>query len=178
KLDPLSLRTKTLTAWMHYQAHRFDEALAITRQMLELDKNYPQGYLQSGMALWGLKSYEEALRSFRAFDRMIPESALAQYKLCFGLVAAGETAQARRVLGDMQERAAAGYVKPYFLAMAHVAVGDRDRAFEYFEQSYDEHEPWLIWFGTEPMLESLHDDARYVELLERMNNPIVERYKK
>jgi hypothetical protein len=27
------------------------------------------------------------------------------------------------------------------------------------------------------MLESLHDDPRYVRLLERMNNPIVERFK-
>jgi eukaryotic-like serine/threonine-protein kinase len=176
-LDPLSLRTRTLIAWMHYQAHRFDDSLAIARHMLELDNNYPQAYLQLGVALWGMRSYEGALRYFQTFDRMIPDFALTKYKLCFGFAAVGETAEARRVLGDVNKLAAAGHVKPYFLAMAHVAVGDHDRAFEYFEQSYNEQEPWLIWFGTEPMLESLHDDPRYVRLLERMNNPLVERFK-
>jgi hypothetical protein len=62
--------------------------------------------------------------------------------------------------------------------MAHVAVGETDAAFEYFEQSFNEYEPWLLWFGTEPMLESLHDDPRFVRFLERMKNPIVERFKK
>ncbi len=177
RLDPLSLRTKTLVAWMNYQAHRFDEALAIARQMQELDGNYPQGYMQSGVALWGMKSYEDALRNFQRFDRVIPDFALSKYKLCFGLAGVGDTAEARRVVGDMEKLAAVGHVKPYFLAMAHVAVGDRDRAFEYFEQSYDEQEPWLIWFGTEPMLESLHDDPRFIRLLERMNNPLAARFK-
>jgi TolB-like protein/Flp pilus assembly protein TadD len=78
----------------------------------------------------------------------------------------------------MKNLAASGYVKPYFLAMAHVAVGETDAAFEYFEQSFREYEPWLLWFGTEPMLKSLHDDPRFVRFLERMNNPIAERFKK
>jgi serine/threonine protein kinase/Tfp pilus assembly protein PilF len=175
-LDPLSLRTKTLTAWMLLQAHRFDEALAVAGQILELDRNYPQGYAQTGMALWALKRYPEALPNFQRFDEMLPGFALAKYQLCFGLAAAGRAEEARAVLDDIRALAARSYVKPYFLALAHVAAGDRDAAFEYFEQSFAEQEPWLIWFGTDPMLECLHDDPRFLSLLERMKNPIVERF--
>jgi TolB-like protein/Flp pilus assembly protein TadD len=176
-LDPLSLRTKTLSAWMLFQAHRFDDALATARQIFELDKNYPQGYSQTGFALWAMGRYEEALTNFQKFNEMIPSFALAQYQLCFGFAGVNRQAEARGVLNEMKTLAANGYVKPYFLAMAHVAVGEPDAAFDYFEQSFDEQEPWLLWFGTDPMLESLHDDARYLNLLERMNHPFVETFK-
>jgi TolB-like protein/Tfp pilus assembly protein PilF len=175
-LDPLSLRTKTLTAWTLFQAHRFDDSLETARQILELDKNYPQGYSQAGFALWAMGRAAEALPNFQKFDEMIPDFALAKYQLCFGLAAVNRHAEARAVLDEIKTLAASGYVKPYFLAMAHVAIGERDAAFDYFEQSFNEQEPWLLWFGTDPMLESLHDDARYVDLLERMNNPLAEKF--
>jgi TolB-like protein/Tfp pilus assembly protein PilF len=177
-LDPLSLRTKTLTAWTLYQAHHFEDALERAEQIIDLDKNYPQGYSQAGFALWAMGRHAEALPHFQKFDRMIPNFALAKYQLCFGLAAVARHEEARRVLDEIKTLAASSYVKPYFLAMAHVAVGELDRAFEYFEQSFEENEPWLLWFGTDPMLESLHGDWRFVDLLERMNNPIAERFKK
>jgi TolB-like protein/Tfp pilus assembly protein PilF len=177
-LDPLSLRVKTLTAWTLYQAHYFEEALERGRQIIELDKHYPQGYSQTGFALWALKRFDEALPHFQKFDALIPGSALPKYQLCFAFASLNRHDEARAVLDEIKTLAAGGYVKPYFLAMAHVAVGDFDRAFEYFEQSFEEYEPWMLWFGTDPMLESLHDDERFINLLERMKNPIVERFKK
>ena len=177
-LDPLSLRVKTLTAWTLYQAHYFDEALEKARQIIELDKNYPQGYSQTGFALWAMKRFDEALLHFQKFDALTPGSALPKYQLCFALESFNRREEARAVLDEMKSLAATGYVKPFFLAMAHVAVGEIDRAFDYFEQSFSEDEPWMIWFGTDPMLERMHHDARFVRLLEKMNNPIVERFRK
>ncbi|HEX8566868.1 MAG TPA: protein kinase [Pyrinomonadaceae bacterium] len=176
-LDPLSLRSKTLIAWDFYQSHRFDEALARGRQIIDLDKNYPQGYLQIGVALWAMGRAEEALPFFQKFNEMIPGSGMAKYQLCYGLVAVNRHDEARSILEEMKALAAEGYVKPYFLAMAHAALGERDRAFEYFEQSFAEYDAWMLWFGTDPMLESLHDDERYVNLLERMQNPLAEKYR-
>jgi hypothetical protein len=59
--------------------------------------------------------------------------------------------------------------------MAHAALGDRDEAFDYFEKSQAEFDPWLLWFATEPMLDSLRDDARYGDLLRRMKLPEIEK---
>ncbi len=171
-LDPLSLRTKTLVAWTIYQAHQYDDALAIARQIIELDKNYPQGYSQAGFALWAMGRYEEALPNFRKFDEMIPNFALAKYQLCFGLAAVNRQTEARAVLSEMKLLAERGHVKPYFLAMAHTALGELDEAFVYFEQSFAESEPWMLWFGTDPMIDALRGDERYFDLLRRMNNPI------
>jgi serine/threonine protein kinase/TolB-like protein len=174
-LEPVSLRTKTLSAWTLYQARRFDEALEKGREIIELDRNYPQGYAQVGINLLMLGRAAEGLASLLKFDEMIPRSALAKYMLCHALVAAGRAGEARAVLADIGALAAAEYVKPYFLGMAHAALGERDAAFAYFEESFAEHDPWMLWLGTEPMLEALRGDPRHVELLRRMKNPIAER---
>ena len=41
------------------------------------------------------------------------------------------------------------YVKPYFLAMSYVALGNHDAAFEFLEMAFAERDNWLMWFGTE-----------------------------
>jgi TolB-like protein/Tfp pilus assembly protein PilF/tRNA A-37 threonylcarbamoyl transferase component Bud32 len=177
RLDPLSLRTKTLVAWTLYQSRRFEAALEIGRQIIELDKNYPQGHAQIGNNLLQLGRIEEAVENFRKFDQMIPNSALAKYALCHGLAASGKIEEARRVLEDIKTLAADGYVKPYFLGMAHAAVGEPDVAFENFEKSFGENDPWMLWLGTEPMLDALRNDARFNDLLRRMNLPVPENRK-
>lgn len=176
RLDPYSLRTENLAAWMFYQAHCFEEGLECGQLIVDMDKNHPQGYSQIALNLLALGQPAEALASFQKFDELMPNSALAKYQLCFGYVAVGRLADARRVLEEIKSLATQTYVKPYFLAMAHTALGERDEAFKHFNQAFDEAESWMQWFGTEPMLAPLHDDKRFVELLKRMNNPLVARF--
>ena len=72
----------------------------------------------------------------------------------------------------MLSAAATSYVKEYFLAMAHIALGDHEEAFKYLEQSLAERDPWLIWFGTDPKLDPLRKDPRFIKLFQSTNNPM------
>jgi serine/threonine protein kinase/Tfp pilus assembly protein PilF len=177
-LDPLSLRAKTLTAWTLYQTREFDAALEKAREIIELDKNYPQGPLQAGNALIELGRSAEAVEMCRQAVEMMPDSALAIYGLCFALAADGRKDEARKYLNHLKNLAAEIYVKPYFLAMAHLALGEIDAAFEHFRMDFEEKDMWLIWFGTEPKLDSIHADPRYLELFRRTKNPILKRFEK
>lgn len=178
QLDPLSLRAKTLTAWTLYQARLFDEALAKGREIIELDKNYPQGHLQVGNVLPQMGRPQEAVQACKKAFELMPDSALVIYPLCSALGAAGEIAEARKYLELMTKMAKENYVKPYFLAMCHLAVGEIDRAFEYFEMDFAEKDMWIIWWGTEPKLDVIRSDSRYRKMLRRTNNPIIEILKK
>ena len=175
RVDPLSLRTKTLTAWTFYQARLFDEAILRGNQILELDKNYPQGHAQIGISLLAKGLLEEAVAHLQKFDAMIPQSALAKYQLCHALVAADRKKEARAILEEIKTQAREGYVKPYFLGVAYAAFDMREEAFACFEQSFAENDPWLLWFATEPMLDCLREDKRYLDLIRRLKNPILER---
>jgi TolB-like protein len=175
ELDPLSLRAKTLTAWTLYQMRRYDEAIVMAREMIDLDKNYPQGYLQLGNSLMHVGRADEAVTALRQSIELMPGSALPKYNLCFALVAAGRESEAREVLEEVKAAASEQYVKPYFLAMAYVALNERDAALEQFEQVFAERDPWIVWFGTEPKLDALRDDPRFMKLFRQTNNPLAMR---
>src|SRR5262249_38736819 len=71
ELDPLSLRELTLTAWTYYQVRRFEDAIDKARQIIELDRNYPQGHFQLGNALLEVGEAEKGLASIQeAFKLM------------------------------------------------------------------------------------------------------------
>jgi serine/threonine protein kinase/tetratricopeptide (TPR) repeat protein len=172
ELDPLNARTMAMTAWYSYQAHHFNEALAKTQQIINLDKNFPLGYFQVGNFIAQMGRAEEAVEALEKSIRLMPDSTLPQYALCFALVAAGRDDRAREVLNELKNKAEKGYVKPYFMAMAHAALDERDAAFELFERAFAERDHWLLWFCTEPKLDALRSDPRFIKLLRQINNPM------
>jgi len=175
ELDPLSPRTMTLVAWTTYQAHEFAASLAKAEEIIVLDPDYAQGYFQRGINLVQLGRADEAVADLRKSAELMRGSVLPNYELCFALVAADRTEEARGVLAETLEIAARGYVKPYWLAMAHAALDERDVALAWFEKAFAEYDPWIIWFGTDPKLKSLREDQRFIDLFRRTGNPMADK---
>lgn len=72
----------------------------------------------------------------------------------------------------MIEQSKVRYVKPIFLALGYAALGNLDKAFEYFNQAFDEYDSWVLWLGTDPKIEFLRNDPRFIELFKRTKNPL------
>jgi serine/threonine protein kinase/Tfp pilus assembly protein PilF len=167
QLDPFSMRAKTLTAWTAYQAHQYDFAEAKAREIIELDPNFPQGYLQLSNVLQQFGRFEEAVEMSQKAIEMMPDSPLPLYNLCFALVGVGQLDEAREIVRKLDAAARKSYVGKYFLAMSHLAIGETEIAFEYLEGAIDEKNHWLLWLGTEPKLDSIRGDERFDRLYER-----------
>jgi hypothetical protein len=60
------------------------------------------------------------------------------------------------------------YVSPYNVARVYGAIGDKQRALEWLERAYQEHNPDLIELTREPSFESLRSNAKFRELVERI----------
>jgi eukaryotic-like serine/threonine-protein kinase len=171
QLDPMSLRMKALTAWTTYQAGKYEESIAKAREIIALDAQFPQGYVQLANALLEIGEIGEAVEAAQKSVEMLNESPLPVYILCFALSAAGRRGEAVKIAREMDEKSSQMYVPPYFPAMAHLAAGNTDKAFEYFKAAFAERTPWCIWFATEPKLASIRRDKRYADLLKQLKNP-------
>jgi serine/threonine protein kinase/Tfp pilus assembly protein PilF len=172
ELDPLSLRSMTLSAWTFYQTRRYKDAIAKSQQIIDLDRNNFQGHLQMANNLLEVGEAQRALAEANQARALARHAALPSYIYCFALVANNQRAEAEEVLREMKAASERGYFKPYFMAMACVALGDYDAAFEYLEQAFAERDNWLLWFGTEPKLDVLRGDPRFGHLFRTMKNPL------
>ncbi|HWN66485.1 MAG TPA: protein kinase [Haliangium sp.] len=170
-LDPVSLRAMTMTTWTLYHARRYEEAIEKARQVIEMDKHFWQGHAQLGNVFIETGRAEEAVDLLQQASRLLPDADGTMYGLCHALVAAHRSEEARDVIDRLLAAAATRYIKPYFVALALVALDERDAAFEWFEKALAEEGGWLVWLATEPKLDRLRDDERFDELLRRTNRP-------
>src|SRR5215475_2869410 len=163
ELDPLALRGMTLTAWSYYNVRRFEDAIDKAKQIIDLDRNYPQGHFQLGNALLEVGEPEKALASIQEAFRLMGGAALPMSMLCFAFVAAGRHQEAEAMRRELLKIAETNYVKEYFIATAHVALGDVEQALTSLEKAAAERDPWLVWLGTEAKLDSIRKEPRFVE---------------
>jgi serine/threonine-protein kinase len=57
---------------------------------------------------------------------------------------------------------------PYEIASIHAYRGEVDEAFRWLDRAYHAHDYGMLGLKTDPLLENLHDDPRFKELLSRM----------
>jgi hypothetical protein len=57
------------------------------------------------------------------------------------------------------------YIEPYRFVEASVRVGDFDEAFIWLEVAYEARSAWFPTIAYDPLLEPLHSDPRFAEML-------------
>ena len=172
QLDPLSLRSKVLSAWTIYQVRDYDQALTKAREIETLNPDFLQSHLQLANIMIELHEYDTALAHARRSVDLAGGSALPFYVLCNALSKTGRNDEASKLRDEWEGKASSMYVPPYFLGMCDLGIGDLDSAFEMFDQAQAEKSAWMLWFGTEPKLDPIRKDPRYLTRLEATGNPI------
>lgn len=77
-------------------------------------------------------------------------------------------------MGTLTAASRQGYVSSYEIGLIHTALGETDRAFEWFDRAYAERSGWLPYLNAEPRLTHLHDDPRFKALTARVGLPALE----
>ena len=108
---------------------------------------------------------ERALEAARRAVELASGFSLPAYVLGFALAANGLTDEARALAASLEAQSRITYVLPYFIGLAHVAAGNTEAAFEYLGLAVEEKSPWVMWLATEPKLDVIRDDPRFLTLL-------------
>jgi hypothetical protein len=61
------------------------------------------------------------------------------------------------------------YYAPAHIAAVYAALGDKDKAFQWLEKAYQRKDWALVQIKVGPVFDSLRSDARFSDLLKRMN---------
>lgn len=174
ELDPLSLIINTDVGLVFYFQSKIDSAMEYFRKALELDPQFAVAHYVIGLAYQGQGKYKEAIEAFEKGIKFSGDRTVISAKGHI-LAISGEHEEARQILAELNEISKERYVSPYRFALIHEALGERDRAFGYLEQAYQERSVWLIHvhLRVDPRFKPLHGDPRFAALLTKMGLPPV-----
>jgi eukaryotic-like serine/threonine-protein kinase len=169
KLDPFSYPTVMNFCRTLSLSRQYEKAIACYDELLSENPTFGHAKYLRALVLQRSGRYDEALVELESLYS--ENQRLAGAALGYSYGRAGKIDQARKVLDEMKERSRHNYLPPFEFAIVYVGLGDKDKAFEALEAAYAERFATLIYIGVDPIFASLHDDPRYVALLQRLNLP-------
>lgn len=169
ELEPFTLIYNLHPGWICYHARRYDEAVEYHRRALELDDQFPLTWFYLGVVLIAQANYEDAIATIhRALELAGGRGALIQAVLGHAYAIAGKREEALAVLQQLQAFPLNRDVSPFYLALIHCGLRDREQTLQYLQEAFEERFSWMVWLGSDPLFDWLRDEPRFQELLRGM----------
>ena len=167
ELDPLSLIINTTLGWQFYLARRSDQAIDQLRKVLDMDAKFTPArrileevYAQSGKQKEAVEEREKVLSLSGS-----PELAAS---IAEDFSRSGYKGVQQSWLDGLTEISKHGYVSSYNIAEGYMRLEHKEKALEWLEKAYDEHDSGLVSIAVEPMFDSLRSEPRFKEIVRRM----------
>lgn len=173
ELDPLSPTINVDQGIPFFYARRYGEARARYESALEFDGESWYAHLRLGEACAAAGDFERAVREFERAVQSSNNDSSVRAQLAHALALAGKKREAQRLLDELTAKderiAREGHqtASPYYIALAHAAMNNRDQAFAWLHRAHREGDKWFGWLQVDPRLDSLRHDSRFTEFLDK-----------
>jgi tetratricopeptide (TPR) repeat protein len=168
QLDSLSAVFNAFVGAALYFARRYDEAIEECRKAIDLHPDFGVAHWYLGRAYLQKGRFQESLAELQKAVTLSGGSPLMKGTLGVGYAMAGDRMAAKRTLDELQKLRAESYASPLDFAGIHVALGDRERAFQWLDEAVAEHSFHLIYLKVWPELDPLRKDPRFDALVLRL----------
>ena len=171
ELDPLSLTIAMNGADPYYFTRRFDPAIEHLERVLRREPRFFPAHYNLGRALALKGMYAEAIAAFETAARL-SGNRQAGAALAYAYARAGRPGEARKILEEMEQAAAARYLASPQLALIHLGLGDIGKALDLLERGFEERSYFMIYLRADPMYDELRSHPRFTRLLEQVGFPV------
>jgi serine/threonine-protein kinase len=166
ELDPLSVATQFNLARVLFFAGKLDEADAAGRKVAELQPSSSSSHRWQVLVAFQRGDGETALRE----AQLEPDDGFRSFELALANHVLGNRKEADAALADLIAHARDGFA--YQIAQIYAVRGEADKAFEWLQISFDDHDGGTLGLSVDPLLRSLRDDPRYKNLLVKLGLPV------
>jgi len=120
-----------------------------------------------GVGYEGTGKLPEAISEYQKAIQMSGDSR-SVVALAHAYAAVGKKTEAAKILRDLERKLKATSASPYTMATIYAARGESDKALEFLEEVYSEKSFDISWLKSDPLLDILHPDPRFQNLLQRI----------
>ncbi len=171
RLDPSSAILTTVAGMLFHLARRFNESVDICRKALELMPNFSLATWTLAASLVEQGRAETAVAEMMKLVRVTNRMPLHLFMLGHCYARANRREDALRLLQELRDLSKDRYVSPYWLAIIHTSLNEKDGAFHWLEAAFREHSDWMPYTKHWAWNDPLRSDPRFDDLLRRMNFP-------
>ena len=165
ELDPLSTVTQGNLARVLFYAGKLDEADAAARKSAELQPAGASNHRWQVLIAAQRGDGEAALRE----AQLEPDEGYRRFELAVAQYVVGDREAADAALADLLAKAREGFA--YQIAEVYAVGGEKDKAFEWLQISFDDRDAGMLGLLVDPLLRSLRDDPRYKNLVAKVGLP-------
>lgn len=171
KLDPVSLVIPCALGLNYLDTGRLAEASEQARQVLALDPHYANAHYLMGGVDEARRQYGEAVAEFRKYLESSGRNSDTVARLAIAYALDGKTAEARRLLAELEHPPKDMNVPPTDIAVVYAALGERDRAIASLERGFQTKCTGMILLLMDTAFQPLRGDPRFQDILRRVGFP-------
>jgi TolB-like protein/Flp pilus assembly protein TadD len=165
ELDPLSVIAQGNLARVLFFAGKLDEADATARKAAELQPASASSRRWQTLIAAQRGDGETALRE----AQLEPDEGYRRFELALAQYVRGDRAAADAALADLIANGRDNLA--YQIAEVYAVRGEKDRAFEWLQISFDNHDTGTLTLLVDPLVRGLHDDPRFKNFLAKLGLP-------
>jgi serine/threonine-protein kinase len=165
ELDPLAFPAQNNLARVLFFRGKLDEADAIARKSAELHPAAASAHRFQVLVAFQRGDGETALRE----ALLEPDPGYRRFELALAQHVRGDHQAADAALADLIANGRDQLA--YQIAQVYAARGEKEKAFEWLQISFDTHDTGTLGLLIDPLLRDLRDDPRYKSLLAKLGLP-------
>ncbi len=168
QLDPLASLIRTVVGDAYYFAREYEKSVMHYRMAIELDPRFDGAHTDLARAFEALGRFDEARASYEEGRKLSGGVAGPTFGLAHLEAAAGNKAEARRILAELTAARSKRVVSAWGIGAVHASLGDIDEAFHWLDIAVTEKASGLILLRVHPRLDAIRSDPRYPVLVRRV----------
>ena len=165
ELDPLSVTAQNNLARILFCAGKLDEANTIARRSAELQPAAAATHRWQALIAAQRGDGETALRE----AQLEPDEGYRRFELAVAQHVRGDREAADAALADLIANGRDQLA--YQIAEVYAARGEKDKAFEWLQIAFDNHDTGTLSVLVDPLMRGLREDPRYKNLLVKLGLP-------
>lgn len=157
-------------SYVYYALRDYPALIEAGKRGLLLDPKDSGQHFYLGVGYEGTGKLQEAISEYlKAMQMSDGSSSLNAVALAHAYSAAGEKAEAEKILRDLQRRSRKTPVSPYAMATIYAGLGENDKAFDFLEKAYAEKSlDFPMPLQSDLLLDGLQADPRFQRLVHRI----------
>src|SRR5213595_2383974 len=167
ELDPLNSFFQSSLAYYLYHARRYDDAIVQIKNTLEMDPTSTIARHLLGCCLLWKGDTAGAIAEFQR-TKIIVTGAWYQGLLGYAYAISGDRPKAEQMLRELEEMAKRQYVNTTAFADIYLGLGEKEKALDWLDKSYQDQESACWYLTVEPIYDSLHNEPRFQALVQKV----------